>query len=179
MTLPFDLAHAQTLLSRTPATLTAWLSEQPDEILTANEGADSWSAFDIVGHLIHGEKTDWMPRIKLILKSGPDCEFDPFDRFAQFRNSRGRSINDLLDEFTKLRLKNIQELKALQLASGDFERTGRHPALGTVTLRQLIATWVVHDYDHLMQIARVIGSQWAAEVGPWSAYLRVVSGKQG
>lgn len=179
MALAFDVARAHALLSPTPGILSAWLSGLSSDVVMANEGPDTWSPFDIVGHLIHGEKTDWMPRVMLILERGADGEFAPFDRHAQFNDTAGRSLDDLLDEFARLRRQNLEALAALDLQPADLDRTGRHPALGIVTLKQLLATWVVHDYDHLMQISRVIGSQWASDVGPWRAYLRIVSGNPG
>jgi len=175
----FDFDHAQQALRRTPAILDAWLRACPDDVVRENEGPETWSAFDVVGHLIHGEKTDWLPRVKVILDEGPGGEFQPFDRFAQFEASAGKTIGQLLDEFAALRAVSLEALAGLHLQPADFDRTARHPALGVVTLRQLLATWVVHDHDHVMQIARVLASRWAPHVGPWRAYLRIVSGQPG
>ena len=175
----FKLDDATRILGSTPATLAALVGDLPDDFVRATEGPGTWSPYDIVGHLIHGEKTDWLPRARLILSTGESVAFAPFDREAQFRDSSGRSLRDLLTEFAQLRAANLRELEALHLTDADLEKRGRHPALGTVTLRQLLATWTAHDCDHLMQVARVIGSQYAGEVGPWSAYLRVISGTQG
>jgi hypothetical protein len=170
----FVLADATALLSRTPATLDAMLRGLPNEWINANEGSDTWSAFDVIGHLIHGERTDWMPRAKVILEHGEARAFEPFDRFAQFAESDGRTLASLLDEFAALRQQSLRELAALQLADTDLDRRGRHPAFGVVTLRQLLSTWVAHDMDHVAQISRVLARQYSDEVGPWRAYLRIV-----
>jgi hypothetical protein len=176
---PFSVDDAVPLLARTPHTLDAWLRDLPDCWTKANEGADTWTPFDIVGHLIHGERTDWMPRARLILAEGDSRPFEPFDRFAQFTASAGKTLPEMLDEFTQLRASNVDELVSLRLTGAQLDRAGRHPALGAVTLRQLLATWVAHDLDHVMQIARVLANQYADEVGPWRAYLRVISGEPG
>ena len=174
-----ELSDAVAVLARTPALLDAWLRPLPDAWVTPNEGGDTWSAFDVVGHLVHGERTDWIPRARLILTMGEARAFEPFDRFAQFDTSRGRTMASLLDEFTDLRRRSLAELAALHIAKDDLNRRGVHPALGPVTLRQLLATWVAHDCDHVAQIARVLAHQYAEEVGPWRAYLRVISGQPG
>ena len=176
---PFVLAEAMTLLARTPAAVRTLLLGLPPAWTDAHEGGSTWSPFDIVGHLIHGERADWLPRARRILEHGETRAFDPFDRLAQFEESRGRTLESLLDEFATLRQANLRDLAALQLSDADLERRGQHPSFGPVTLRQLLATWVAHDMDHLMQLARVLGRQYAEEVGPWRAYLRVVSGQQG
>jgi DinB family protein len=147
--------------------------------ITANEGANTWSPFDVVGHLIHGERTDWMPRVRIILAQGESCAFDTFDRFPQFAASEGRTLDSLLDEFANLRRNNLRELTNLRLTDADLDRRGRHPAFGPGTLRQLLATWVAHDLDHVVQISRVLARQYSTEVGPWTAYLRIISGQQG
>ncbi len=136
-----------------------------------NEGPDTWSPFDVVGHLIHGEKTDWIPRARHILDGNP-APFPVFDRFAQFEESKGKTIESLLAEFKTLRDANIQHLHAMALTPADLQRTGMHPELGEVTLQQLLATWVRHDLSHIRQIARVMAKQYNAEIGPWQAYLR-------
>lgn len=175
----FDLSNATALLARTPFLLDGWLRPLSDAWLRTNEGADTWSPFDVVGHLIHGERTDWIPRARLILTAGETRAFDPFDRLAQFDASRGRTMANLLDEFATLRRDSLAELGALKISPGDLDRRGSHRALGPVTLRQLLATWVAHDCDHIAQIARVLAHQYAREVGPWRAYLRVISGQPG
>lgn len=172
----FDLQEAIMLLERTPRILDALLSELPPEWAMANEGGESWSAFDVVGHFIHGEKTDWIPRARIMLEHGPEKVFESFDRFAQFDASQGKTLQDLLAEFADLRRDNLAALRAMQLQPEDFARQGTHPQLGEVTLGQLIATWVVHDLDHLNQIVRTLATQYAGEVGPWAAYLGVLGG---
>jgi len=140
-----------------------------------NEGGESWSPFDIVGHLVHGEKTDWITRTETILKYGKEKTFEPFDRFAQFENSKGKNINELLSEFSALRLKNLQRLNEMNIREDDLIKKGIHPHFGKVTLRELLATWVVHDLGHISQIARVMAKQYKDEVGPWKEYLPVVN----
>jgi hypothetical protein len=175
----FAIDEATAILARTPATLDALLRGLPQGWIAAHEGGETWSAFDVIGHLIHGERTDWMPRARIILEHGEARPFDKFDRFAQFELSRGRTLQSLLDELAMLRQKSLRELAALGLTDADLDRRGRHPALGIVTLRQLLATWVAHDLDHVTQIARVLARQYSDEVGPWRAYLRIISGAQG
>jgi hypothetical protein len=176
---PFRLDEAIAMLSRTPAVVDRWLRDLPDEWLAAHEGGETWSAYDVVGHLIHGERTDWMARTRRILDDGEAVAFEPFDRLAQFEASQGRALSSLLDEFARLRTENVDRIRMLGLRDSDLDRRGRHPALGAVTLRQLLATWVAHDLDHIAQIARVLAHQYTDEVGPWRAYLRVISGAQG
>ncbi len=174
-----SLAEAIALLSRTPATLNAQLRGLPNIWVRHNEGRnnqgkDTWSAFDIVGHLIVGERTDWMPRVRVILESGEARPFDPFDRFAQLKESQEKSLEQLLDDFARLRGEGLAALQALNLQPEDLKRRGKHPALGVVTLSELLATWVVHDLTHLHQLSRVIAHQYRDAVGPWSAYLGVL-----
>jgi DinB superfamily len=176
---PLVVEEAVAILSRTPATLDALLRGVPEGWIAAHEGGETWSPYDVIGHLIHGERTDWLPRVRIILEHGEARPFDKFDRFAQFAASAGRPLASLLDEFARLRTENLRALAALQLTGGDLDRRGRHPELGTVTLRQLLATWVAHDLDHITQIARVLARQYSDEVGPWRAYLRIISGTQG
>lgn len=139
-----------------------------------NEGGESWSAFDVVGHLIHGERTDWMPRTRLILQFGEGRPFEPFDRLGHVDESRGRSLDELLDTFASLRGANLGELHSLNLQPSDLDRRGLHPSLGTVTLSQLLATWAAHDLSHLHQLARVMAHQYRETVGPWTAFLGVM-----
>ena len=175
---PFVLAEAVTLLANTPRTLDALLRTLSDDWLAAHEGGETWSPPDVLGHLIHGERTDWLPRARIIMQHGEAQAFEPYDRFAQFAE-RGRALPDMLDDFASLRAQNLRDLAALQITPADLERRGRHPDFGPVTLSQLLATWVAHDLDHVMQITRVLGTQYADAVGPWRRYLRVVSGQQG
>ena len=176
---PLVVDEAMQILARTPATLDALLRGLPDGWISAHEGGETWSPYDVIGHLIHGEHTDWIPRAKIILAHGESRAFDKFDRFAQFAASEGRSLASLLDEFAAVRSDSLRELAAMPLGDADLDRRGRHPELGVVTLRQLLATWVAHDLDHVVQIARVLARQYADEVGPWRAYLRIISGTQG
>jgi hypothetical protein len=169
-----NLEHTISLLARTPAALDALLRDLPETWTMRNEGEDTWSAFDIVGHLIHGDRTDWMPRAKMILQFGETRAFEPFDRWGRARESEGKSLGQLLDEFARLRRENLAELRALNLRPQDLERHGRHPALGVVTLSELLATWAAHDLTHLHQVSRVMAHQYRDAVGPWSAYLGVM-----
>ena len=170
----FNLDETVAVLARTPATLDALLRGLPESWVRSNEGKDTWSAFDIVGHLIVGERTDWMPRARLILESGEARPFDPFDRFAQSKESHNKSLEQLLDDFARLRGENLAALLALNLQPEDLSRRGMHPALGVVTLSQLLATWAVHDLTHVHQLSRVMAHQYRDAVGPWSAYLGVL-----
>ncbi len=170
----FNLTDTIALLSRTPAAVNALLCGLPVMWARNNEGADTWSAFDVVGHLIHGERTDWMPRVRFILANGEARPFEPFDRFAHTRENEGKSLEEILNEFGSLRAENLTALRLLNLQKEDMARQGRHPALGTVTLGQLLATWAVHDLNHLHQISRVMAHQYREAVGPWSAYLGVL-----
>jgi hypothetical protein len=173
-TTEFNLGEAITVLNRTPATLDALLRGMPNVWVHCREGEDTWTAFDIVGHLIVGERTDWMPRVRLILEHGEARPFDPFDRFAQEKESQGKSLDQLLDEFARLRKENLAALQALNLQQEDLARRGKHPALGVVTLSELLATWTVHDLTHLHQLSRVMAHQYRDAVGPWKAYLGVL-----
>jgi hypothetical protein len=169
-----QLEHTIALLRRTPAVLDAFFRDLPDAWTRCNEGEKTWSAFDVVGHLIHGELTDWMPRARMILQSGETRAFEPFDRWAQERASEGKKLGELLDEFARLRSQNLRELHGLNLKEKDLARRGRHPELGAVTLSQLLATWAAHDLTHLHQISRIMAHQYRHAVGPWSAYLGVM-----
>ncbi len=169
-----SLQDTTALLARTPAALDALLRDLPEAWTMRNEGAGTWSAFDVIGHLIHGERTDWLPRAKMILQFGETRAFEPFDRRGQERESAGKSLAQLLDEFTRWRSQGLAELRAMNLQPTDLERRGLHPALGNVTLAQLLATWAVHDLTHLHQISRVMAHQYDAAVGPWHAYLGVL-----
>jgi hypothetical protein len=150
------------------------LNGLPDDWIHNNEGGDSWCPYDVVGHYIHGEKTDWIPRAQIILNVTGDKKFVPFDRFAQFKNSEGKTMNELLDTFRELRGKNIEALEAMHITENDLRLTGIHPDFGLVTLKQLLSTWVVHDLNHIYQISRVMSKQYRDAVGPWNAFLRIL-----
>ncbi|MCE9596231.1 MAG: DinB family protein [Planctomycetes bacterium] len=167
----FELDEARQLLARTPSVLRAWLVGLDEKWVRNNYGPDMFSPFDVVGHLIHGEQADWIPRAKWILEHGEAKPFETFDRFAMFEHSRGRSLVDLIGEFERLRAASLRELESLHLVESDLARAGTHPALGRVTLGQLLATWVVHDQNHLHQIAKCMAFQYRGEVGAWRAYL--------
>lgn len=169
-----DLQYTLSLLARTPATLNAWLRDLPEVWTWQNEGENTWSAYDVVGHLIHGERTDWVPRARRILEFGEARAFEPFDRLAQNRESQNKTLPELLDEFTRWRARNLDELRSLNLRPEDLERRGRHPSLGTVTLAELLATWAAHDLTHLHQISRIMAHQYRQAVGPWSKFLGVM-----
>lgn len=170
----FQFDESLPVLRRTPDVLRSLLAGLPDTWHAATEGPDTWSPFDVVGHLIHGERTDWVPRVEHILRFGDTVPFPPFDRDAMRDASRGLSLRDLLDTFDTLRIESLDRLQALGLTDADLARRGLHPALGPVTLGQLLATWVAHDLGHIGQIVRVMARQYTEAVGPWRAYLRVV-----
>jgi hypothetical protein len=170
----FDLETGVAVLERTPATLRAMLSGLPPSWTDATEGPDTWSAWVVVGHLIHGERTDWIPRARIILAQGPDRRFTPYDRFAQFRESAGKSLAELLDEFEALRRDNLATLAGWTLTAAELDLEGEHPEFGAVTLRQLLATWVAHDLGHIAQIARVMAKQYREAIGPWRVYLSIM-----
>jgi hypothetical protein len=170
----FDLNHALAVLERTPAAFQALLGGLPEAWTAPNEGPETFSAFDNVGHLIHGERTDWIPRARILLAQGPDRTFAPYDRFAQYRESEGKRLAELLDEFARLRAENLATLRGWNLTERELALQGEHPALGPVTLRQLLATWAAHDLGHLAQTARVMAKQYREAVGPWRAYLPVL-----
>ena len=169
-----DLTQTISLLSRTPAVLNALLRDLPEAWTLATEGEDTWSPFDVVGHLIHAERTDWLPRARRILDFGETRAFEPFDRSGQLRESQGKSLEQLLNEFARLRSESLDELRTLNLQPEDLNRYGHHPSLGQVTLSQLLATWVVHDLTHLHQISRTMAHQYRQAVGPWNVYLGVL-----
>ena len=171
----FSLPEAIDLLARTPATLDALLGDDlAPGWAQADEGPETFSPFEVVGHLIHGERADWMVRLRIILDDGPEATFEPYDRFAQREASRGKSLAELLSTFRRLRRSNLTDLGALDLTAQDLERSARHPELGPVTARQLLAGWVVHDQGHLAQISRVLAKRYRQEVGPWRAYMPIL-----
>jgi hypothetical protein len=171
----FDLASSIEVLRRTPATLRALLAGLDDAWTRATEGSDTFSPFDVVGHLIDGEETDWMSRARIVLARGPDLTFEPYDRFRHYARNRGRSLASLLDELERLRAANLEELASWSLEATELDLRGQHPSLGSVTLRQLLAAWVVHDLGHIAQIARVMAKRYREDVGPWVPYLPVLT----
>lgn len=170
----YQLDKAIQVLERTPSVLRALLDGLDEEWIMTNEGEDTFSPYDVVGHLVHGEQTDWVARTKRILEEGEAVPFDSFDRFAMYEESRGKSMTDLLNEFDALRSKNLHWLKSLQLTGEDLSKKGAHPVLGTVTLANLLSTWVAHDLTHTAQITRVMAKQYKAAVGPWSEFFRIL-----
>ena len=162
------------ILERTPKVLNNLLLNIDDQWVLNNEGENTWSPFDIIGHLIHGEKTDWIPRAKIILEHGSDRTFEPFDRFAQYEISKGKIISELLHEFETLRKQNLYELKSLNI-SNNLNKKGMHPELGEVSLKNLLSCWVVHDLGHISQVARVMAKQYKNEVGIWTSYLGILN----
>jgi uncharacterized damage-inducible protein DinB len=163
------------MLERTPATLNAMLRGLPAVWTDATDGPNTWSAYDVLGHLIHGEHGDWMTRLNRILQDGPSRPFDAFDREAQFRESAGKSLDNLLDEFTALRQENLAALQALHLTEAQLQLTGTHPVLGAVTARQLLSTWTAHDMAHVLQISRTMARRFRTDVGPWAQFLSVMN----
>jgi DinB superfamily len=175
--LPMELTFSQTtqILERTPSVLNTLLRDLDGSWITGTEGPGTWSPCEVVGHLIHGEQTDWMARVRIILDHGEQRPFEPFDRFAFARRTEYEPLTDLLDQFQDLRDENLRALRALELTEQQLERTGTHPEFGRVTMAQLLATWAVHDLSHIAQIARVMAKQYRAAVGPWSAYLPILT----
>lgn len=171
----YQYEQAVEILRRTPATLTALLGGLPEAWTTSAEGPDTWSAYDIVGHLLHGDETDWIARARIILEHGERRPFDTFNRTAMFEKYRAFSLDQLLAAFEQVRARNLETLAELHITPEKLSRTGTHPALGTVTLSQLLATWVVHDLNHIGQIVEVMSRQYAEAVGPWSAYLAILT----
>jgi hypothetical protein len=171
----FKLSQATPILRRTPRVIRALLAGLPEPWITATEGPDSWSPFDIVGHLIHGERTDWIPRVEWIIAHGESRPFPPFDRVAMLEASRGKTLNELLDTFAKLRAESIAHLRSLKLKKKDLKLRGTHPEFGQVTMSQHLATWVAHDLGHISQIVRVMAQQYERAVGPWIKYLPLLT----
>jgi uncharacterized damage-inducible protein DinB len=170
----FDLKKSIEILSRTPAVLETLLQGLSNDWTHNNEGENTWSPFDVIGHLIHGEKTDWMTRMEIILSKGTQQKFDSFDRFAQFEESKGKTLAQLLEEFKNVRKKNLALLESKKLNTADLQKKGLHPVFGEVTLEQLLATWATHDLGHLGQVARVMAKQYKTAVGPWRQYLPIL-----
>lgn len=170
----YNLEEAKLILGRTPDVLQVLLQDLPEPWTSSNEGGDTWSPFDVVGHLIHGEKDDWITRARKCLAEGEEKKFDSFDRLAQFKESKGKTMSQLLDEFRKARTANLSALDELEVDDAKLKSIGIHPMFGEVTLRQLLSTWVAHDLDHIIQICRVMAKQYYDEVGPWKQYMRVM-----
>ena len=170
----FSLEKSIEILEHTPTVLITMLQGVATDWTSNNEGKDTWSVYDVIGHLIHGEKTDWVPRAKIILSQNSNKNFEVFNRFAQFEDSKDKSLNELLDEFGQLRKENLDWLRSAKINDEDLEKKGIHPAFGEVSLSQLLATWTVHDLNHLAQIARVMSKQYLQAVGPWTAYLKIL-----
>jgi hypothetical protein len=173
-TMEFDLNNGIAVLERTPHTLKTMLSGLSADWTAATEGPDTWSPYDVIGHLIQGERTDWIERAEIILAQGANRKFTPFDRFAQFELSKGKSLDQLLDEFARVRADNLARLKSFQLDDAKLALEGEHPKFGAVTLRQLLSTWVAHDLGHIVQISRVMAKQYRDAVGPWREFLSVM-----
>jgi hypothetical protein len=171
----FDLKKSIEILSKTPSVLEVLLDGINEQWIQSNEGENTWSPYDIIGHLIHGEKTDWIPRMEIILSNNKNKAFQSFNRFAQFEESKGKTIRQLLDAFKHIRTENINILESQKLTTPLLDKKGIHPAFGEVTLKQLLATWVVHDLGHIAQIARVMAKQYTYEVGPWKEYLPILT----
>ena len=171
----FNLDKSHEILERTPVVLKTLLSGISDEWYMNNEGPETFSPYDVIGHLIHGEKTDWRDRATMILEHGESKTFIPYDRFAQFEQSKGKSLQQLLKEFEELRTANLKWLYSLKLTEADLDKKGMHPGLGQVTLRQLLSTWVIHDLTHIAQVARVMAKQYKEEMGPWVEYFRIMN----
>lgn len=174
----FDIDASLEILSRTPAALRALLSGLPSGWIEANEGRDTFSPFDVVGHLVDGEEKDWIARSRIVLAGDPEAEFEPFDRFRHRARNKGRTLESLLDEFERLRALNIETLKSWSIGDRQLAMTAMHPTLGKVTLSQLLATWVVHDLGHIAQVSRVMAKQYRDEAGPWIEYLPVLTDRE-
>jgi hypothetical protein len=170
----FNLAEGIAVLERTPQAFRAMLDGLSPPWTDATEGPETWSPYVIVGHLIHAERTDWIPRAQIILAQGPQRRFTPYDRFAQFHESQGKTLAELLDEFARLRAEGLTTLTGWRLTEPQLDLQGEHPEFGPVSLRQLLATWVAHDLGHVAQTARVMAKQYRDAVGPWRAYLPVL-----
>lgn len=171
----FEIGKALEILERTPKVLHSLLGDLSADWIQHNEGPDTWSPYDVIGHLVHGEQTDWLTRTQIILNSGTSQPFEPFDRFAQFEESKGKGLKSLLDEFAEHRAFNLKALRTMNISEEQLIQEGIHPAFGKVSLKQLLSAWVVHDLGHIVQVARVMAKQYQEAVGPWTAYLTVLS----
>ena len=170
----FDITQGIAVLERTPGTLHAMLHDLGTAWIDATEGPETWSPYVIIGHLVHGERADWIPRARFILSQRTSRRLPSYDRFAHLHESPGKSLSALLDEFGRMRAENLATLATWRLTDTELALNGEHPEFGTVTLRQLLATWVVHDLGHIAQIARVMAKQYRDAIGPWQAYLPIV-----
>ncbi|MAL59750.1 MAG: hypothetical protein CMC14_06875 [Flavobacteriaceae bacterium] len=170
----YQLDQAIEILERTPKVMKNLLLGLSEDWTHRNEGKDTWSPYDVIGHLVHGEKTDWMPRLEIVLSDSEIQTFTPYDRFAQFEMSKGKSLEELLREFETLRNENLNTLRSKNLSEKDLTRTAIHPSLGTITLKNMLAAWVVHDLGHIAQVSRVLAKQYKDEIGPWTQYLTIV-----
>lgn len=170
----FQLNKAIEILERTPGVMKSLLLGISNEWTQQNEGSDTWSPYDVIGHLVHGEKTDWMPRLEIVLGTSERTTFEPYDRFAQFEMSKGKSLTTLLSEFETLRKRNLETLCSKNLSEVDLNNTANHPSLGVVSLKNLLSAWVVHDLGHIAQVSRVMAKQYKEEIGPWTNYLTIV-----
>ena len=175
MQMKYNLNKSIEILERTPVVLKTLLSGLHEDWVINNEGPETFSPYDVIGHLVHGEKTDWATRAKLILEFGNTKPFVPWDRFAQYEESKGKTLEQLLDDFATIRKENMDWFSGLQLTEADLDKTGMHPSLGEVTLRNLLATWVVHDLTHIAQITRVMAKQYREEMGPWPEFFRILN----
>ena len=171
----YQLDQAREILRRTPGTLNALLRDLPDDWVLANEGPETFSPYDVIGHLIEGEENDWIPRARIILEHGEAKPFEKFDRFAMYEKSRGKSLSELLKQFEQLRGESLRQLDEMNLTPELLQKQGSHPALGVVTLSQLLSAWVVHDLGHIRQIVRVMAKQYREAIGPWTTYLTIVN----
>lgn len=171
----FDLIQAIEVLEKTPSVFKVFLTGLSADWTHQNEGQETWSPYDVIGHLIHGERTDWMPRLEIVMSTAENKTFEPYDRFAQFKMSEGRTLEDLLSEFESLRKQNLNSLRSKQLSETDLMKTGNHPELGLVTLSEMLSAWVVHDLGHIAQVSRVMAKQYKDEVGPWPKYLTILN----
>ena len=171
----YDFKQSCEILERTPSVLKTLLSGLSDDWIMNNEGPETFSPYDVIGHLIHGEKTDWRERTNMILEHGTSKSFVPFDRFAQYEASKGKTLSQLLDEFEALRKENMIWFRSLKLSENDLDKKGIHPILGQVTLRQLLSAWVVHDLTHIAQVTRVMAKQYKEEIGPWTEFFRILN----
>ncbi|HKP32210.1 MAG TPA: DinB family protein [Chitinophagaceae bacterium] len=174
----FNINDALPVLERTPQVVSDLLKDLPETWLFKNEGGDTWNPYDVVGHLIHGERTDWIARMEICLSDGPNKKFEKFDRTAMFEESKGKSLDELLQEFAELRKQNIQKLRSVTLDEATLDKKAIHPVFGEVNLRQLLSTWVAHDLTHIYQIVRVMAKQYDQEVGPWKEYLGILKDRQ-